>query len=94
MRRAVEKKPLGGVGKLSYNYPMSATELIKHVAALPQRERTLFEQLFHAMENGSHNASPANPSNWPDFGERLRGIYGDKIAPDSQPIIDEGRGDR
>jgi hypothetical protein len=73
---------------------MSAIELIKQVAALPQRERTLFEQLFQAMKNGSPAPGPANHSNWPDFGERLRGIYGDKIAPDSQNIIDEGRGDR
>jgi len=73
---------------------MSARELIKHVAALPERERTLFEKLFQAMSNGSRALGPVTQSNWPDFGERLRGIYGDKIAPDSQNIIDEGRGDR
>jgi hypothetical protein len=73
---------------------MSATELIKQVAALPELERTVFEQLFQAMKNGNGAPRPANRSNWPDFGERLRGIYGDKIAPDSQNIIDEGRGDR
>jgi len=73
---------------------MSATELIKQVAALSQRERELFEQLFHTMENGSRVPGPAVHSNWPDFGQRLRGIYGDKIVPDSQNIIAEGRGDR
>jgi hypothetical protein len=73
---------------------MSVTELIKQVAALPPRERTLFEQLFHAMKNGSHVPGQGGLKNWPDFGERLRSIYGDKIAPDSQNIIDEGRGDR
>jgi hypothetical protein len=73
---------------------MSATELIKQVAALPQRERTRFEELFHALRDGSPAPTPANRSNWPDFTERLRGIYGDKIAPDSQSIIDEGRGER
>jgi hypothetical protein len=73
---------------------MSATELIKQVAALPHRERTRFEQLFQAMKHGGVAPSPASHSNWPDFGERLRGIYGDKIAPDSQSLIDEGRGDR
>jgi hypothetical protein len=73
---------------------VSATELIKQVAALPQRERTLFEQLFHALKTGSPAPGPTNKSKWPDFGERLRGIYGDKIAPDSRNIIDEGRGDR
>jgi hypothetical protein len=72
---------------------MSATELIKQVAALPQGGRSHFEQLFLAMKNGNHAPAPASHSNWPDFGERLRGIYGDKIAPDSQDIIDEGRGD-
>jgi hypothetical protein len=71
---------------------MSATELIKQVAALPQRERTRFDQLFHALKTGSRASTPADRSNWPDFSERLRGIYGDKVAPDSQSIIDEGRG--
>jgi hypothetical protein len=73
---------------------MSATELIKQVAELPQDERALFEQLFHAMKNGNTASGPAGRSNWPDFGDRLRQIYGDKIAPDSQNVIDEGRGDR
>jgi hypothetical protein len=73
---------------------MSVTELIKQVAALPQEERAQFEQLFHAMKNGKSAAGPGKSSNWPDFGERLRGIYGDRIAPDSQEIIDEGRAGR
>ena len=29
-----------------------------------------------------------------DFVQRLHRIYGDAVAPDSQSIIDEGRGDR
>ena len=73
---------------------MSATELIQQVAALPQRERTRFDQLIHALKTGSRASNPADRSNWPDFSERLRGIYGDKVAPDSQNIIDEGRGER
>jgi hypothetical protein len=90
----MREKALGVVIDLNYNHPMRATELIKQVAALPQRERKLFEQLFHAMKNGSRAPESATHSDWPDFGERLRGIYGDKIAPDSRNIIDEGRGDR
>jgi hypothetical protein len=73
---------------------MSATELIKQVVALPPRERTLFEQLFHAMEQGARTPGPPSQPQWPDFGERLRCIYGDKVAADSQIIIDEARGDR
>jgi hypothetical protein len=73
---------------------MSATELIKHVVALPPQERTLFEQLFHAMENGTRTPVLASQRQWPDFAERLRSIYGDKVASDSQSIIDEGRDDR
>jgi len=73
---------------------MSAAELIKQVAALPPRERTLFEQLFHAMENGTPTPGLPGQSDWPDFGERLHRIYGDKVAPDSQSLIDDGRGDR
>ena len=73
---------------------MSATELIQQVAALPQRERTLFEQLFHAMSNGSRAPGSASQPSWPDFDERLRAIYGDRFAADSQNIVDEGRGNR
>ena len=73
---------------------MSATELIKQVAALPPQERTLFEHLLRAMENGARIEGEVNQSKWPDFSERLHHIYGAKIAPDSQDIIDEGRGDR
>jgi hypothetical protein len=70
---------------------MNVTELIKQVAALPQQELTLFEQLFNAMKNVNHAPGPVSRSNWPDFGERLRVVYGDQIAPDSQIVIDEGR---
>jgi hypothetical protein len=73
---------------------MSATELIRQVAALPPQERTLFEQLLREMENGAGASGQASRSQWPDFGQRLQDIYGDKVAPDSQSIIDEGRGDR
>jgi len=73
---------------------MSATELIKQVAALPPQERTLFARLFKAMENDGRTAGEVNPSEWPDFGELLHRIYGHKLAPDSQSIIHEGRGDR
>ena len=73
---------------------MSATELIKQVAALPRQERTLFEQLLREMENGAGAPGQAHRAKWPDFGQRLHDIYGDKVAPDSQSIIDEGRGGR
>ena len=73
---------------------MSATDLIKQVAALPPQERTMFEHLFRAMETGAGTPGPANRTKWPDFGQRLHEIYGDRVAPDSQNVIDEGRGDR
>lgn len=75
---------------------MRATELIKEVAALPPNERTLFEELFQGLEKGRQVpiTIPGSNLKWPDFGERLRRIYGDKVAPDSQSIIDDGRGER
>ena len=73
---------------------MSATDLIKQVALLPPQERTLFEHLLRKMENGAGTPGQANRTKWPDFGQRLHDIYGDKVAPDSQNTIDEGRGDR
>jgi len=53
----------------------------------------LFDHLFRAMESSGRDSGLAVSSQWPDFAERMRGIYGDKIAPDSQAIISEGRGD-
>jgi hypothetical protein len=73
---------------------MSATDLIKQVALLPPQERTLFERLLREMENGAGTPRRANRSKWPDFSQRLHDIYGGKVAPDSQKIIDEGRGER
>jgi len=76
---------------------MSAAELIRQMAELPPAERALFEQLYRAMQASprpASNGAAAVPSSWPDFTERLRHIYGDKIVADSQQIIDEGRGDR
>jgi hypothetical protein len=73
---------------------MSASELIKQVAALPPQERTLFEHLLREMENGVGTPGLGSRTKWPDFGQRLYDIYGDKVAPDSQKTIDEGRGDR
>jgi hypothetical protein len=73
---------------------MSARELIKQVTELPEQERVLFEQLFNSLRTGAAATGSPSGAIWPDFSERLQRIYGDKIAPDSQPIIDEGRGDR
>ncbi len=72
---------------------MSAAELIKQVAALPPEEKAVFMKMVRKMENGSHENKVMNGQQWPDFNQRLRQIYGDKIAPDSQSIIDEGRGE-
>ena len=72
---------------------MSATELMRKVAALSQEERATFMQMVHDLENGSQAPAPVNGQQWPDFTQRLRQIYGDNVAPDSQSIIDEGRGD-
>jgi len=73
---------------------MSATELIQQVAALPQQERALFEQLFIEVTNGNRARDQLSRSTWPDFTQRLQRIYGERVMPDSQSVIDEGRGDR
>ena len=73
---------------------MSAAELIKQVAALPPEEKAVFMKMVRKMKNGSRENKEMNGQQWPDFNQRLRQIYGDKTAPDSQSIIDEGRGER
>jgi hypothetical protein len=71
---------------------VSAADIIKQVAALPPHERVRFEQLLSALERKADPEAPASQSRWPDFGQRLRNIYGDKVLTDSQALIDEGRG--
>ncbi|MBM3879074.1 MAG: hypothetical protein FJ387_05065 [Verrucomicrobia bacterium] len=61
---------------------MSVIELIRHVAAIPPGERTLFEQLLRAMESSHLSPDLASQSPWPDFAARLRSIYGQNLAPD------------
>ena len=72
---------------------MSAAEIIKQIAALPPHERVRFEQLLRSMESSVRSSVRAESKPvWPDFAERLRGIYGDAVVPDSQALIDEERG--
>jgi len=78
---------------LHYDNGMSATELIRQVAALPPQEKARFLKLIRDLENGAVSSAPANGQHWRDFAQRLHSIYGDKVAPDSQIIIDEGGGD-
>lgn len=73
---------------------MNSAELIREVAALPPEERARFLELIHTLEKGALPAALSNGQHWPDFTERLHRIYGSKVAPDSQRIIEEGRGER
>ena len=77
---------------------MSATELIEQLKALPARERETFARLFRELEMPTLPAAPngngaSGSANWPDFGARLKCIYGNKVVADSQGVISYARGD-
>jgi hypothetical protein len=77
---------------------MSANELIEQLKALSAREREAFVRLFQGLEApallaaGNGDGAPGAGS-WPDFGARLKRIYGDKVAADSEAVISYARGD-
>ena len=81
------------------SHPMSATDLIEQLKALPSREREAFARLFRESEkptvqtagNGNGASAPGS-GNWPDFGARLKRIYGNKAA-DSEAVTSYARGD-
>ena len=79
---------------------MSATELIEQLKALSAREREAFARLFHELEKptvpaagNGNGASTSGSGNWPDFGARLKRIYGNKVVADSEAVISYARGD-
>ncbi len=77
---------------------MSASELIEQWKALPPKEREAFARLLRQLEKaaapaaGDGNGGPGSAS-WPDFGARLKRIYGNKVTADSQSVISYARGD-
>jgi len=76
---------------------MSATELIKQVAALPPQERRLFEQLLQAMQNGdraprrlANQNGPTSANAYAPFMEkRLRLTRSTSLMTDA--VTDDGR---
>lgn len=71
---------------------MSAKELIQQVIAMTPQEKDSFLGMLRDLEHEPETRSrPRNGQKWPDFSQRLQEIYGDKIVPDSQLLIDEGR---
>ena len=69
--------------KPRYGSRMSVAELIKHVAALPARER---EKLFLAIlaldkESSTSRTKPTKQVKWPDIEARAKKIFHDRVLP-------------
>jgi hypothetical protein len=73
---------------------MSAIELIEQLKALSPHEQADFARRFRELQADAstareeQNGQAGCVCQWPDFSGRLRRIYGDKIAPDSQAVIE------
>jgi hypothetical protein len=79
---------------------MSATELLEQLKALSAREREAFARLFRELDTptvpvggNGNDASASGPGNWPDFGARLKRIFGSKVVADRETVISYARGD-
>ena len=62
---------------------MSAIELLKHVKALPARERRKFVQAVLALEEETTGRAggKAKRVKWPDVEARARRIFGERVLP-------------
>lgn len=65
---------------------------------MPARERQAFARLFHELEkptgpSAGNGNSASSSGDWPDFGGRLKRIYGNKVVADSEAVISYARGD-
>lgn len=77
---------------------MSATELIEKVKALPAAEQEAFARLFRQLAKRGvpvvRNAGNQAPKTTrPDFGARLKRIYGEKVVADSEVVVSYARGE-
>ncbi len=77
---------------------MSATQLIKQLKALSASERDSFARLFQELQTPTAQAEAdggvaSGSGDWPDFGARLKRIYGNKVVADSEAVISYTRGD-
>ena len=77
---------------------MSASELIQQWKALPATERDAFSRLFQELKTLTPQAetcseASAGAGNWPDFGDRLKRIYGNRVVADSDEASSHARGD-
>ena len=84
-----DDEPFGGYGGLPFGTKprifsvVSATELLKQVKALPDRER---QKLFLAILSLEEAAAPRMPAKtkrvkWPDVEARAKRIFGNRVLP-------------
>ena len=60
----------------------------------PMVEEVLDFVRFLKSKPAVEQLAPATPRVLPDFAARKRAIFGDRILPDSQEVLDELRADR
>jgi hypothetical protein len=66
----------------SYHDAMSPSQLLKHVKALPARERQRLLREILLLEAESHQTRPDKTHvRWPDVEMRGRRIVGDRVLP-------------
>ncbi len=76
---------------------MNAREAVMEeirTAPEPVVEEVLDFVRFLKSKPAAEQPSPTTPRVLPDFEARKRAIFGDRILPDSQEILDELRADR
>jgi len=64
--------------------PMSASEVLQQVKALPPRERRKFFDRVHELETEIEmqpSAKRKRRARWPDAAARRRRIFGNKVLP-------------
>jgi hypothetical protein len=76
---------LSFAGDDSYHDDMSPSQLLKHVKALPARERQRLLREILLLEQQSseprHSGEGRKPVTWPDVEVRGRRIVGDRVLP-------------
>lgn len=88
-----KKSPSSATGEKPKSSKDPLPEIKKAIASLRPEEQKEVRRWLNSNRQRSRR-KPKSSVVWPDFRARRKAIFGDRVLPDSQAVLDEVRADR